>query len=243
MGSFSTQNRMFMQQDLSVSTEENLRVGMGALIDALRNGAYGVPTTNVPSWIPWVAGFTSNPQISATAPATISVAACSSQPVATFTAHADSGATTLDIASAVAGSPLSDLLNTSTKSLVLINDSENAIVRSVSTSSIQIDTDPLTKGNQGLGRGYPQGTPLCRVDVLTFSIQTDSATGLPWLGLDLNQGGGVQNVADGVSNLTVTAVTAGTQYKIALTARSQNLDRVTGTYLPRTLTSNVTIKK
>ena len=243
IGSFSTQNRTLIQQDLSVSTEENLRVAMTALTDTLRNGAYGVPKTNLSGWIPWVTGFTSNPMIGATSPPFISVAACSSQPVATFAAHADPGATSLNVTSAVADSQLSDLLNTTTKSLVMINGSESALVRSVSTGAIQIDEDPAIAGNQGIKRGYPQGTPICRVDVLTFSIQTDSSTGLPWLGLNRNQGAGVQNFADGISNIAVTTVSAGAQYKITLTARSQSLDPVTRTYLPRSLTSNVTIKK
>src|SRR5260221_9525075 len=71
IGTFSAQSQTFMRQDLAVATEENLRVGMDALADSLRNGAYGVPTANLPTWIPCVAGFTSNPKISTASPATV----------------------------------------------------------------------------------------------------------------------------------------------------------------------------
>ncbi len=242
VGSFSSHNRTAVQQDLSVSTEENLRVGMDALMDSLRNGAYGVPTANLSSWIPWVTGFSSNPQISTTSPATVSVAVCTSAPVVTLTGRQVAGTTALNVTSAVAGLQLSDLLDTSTKSLILINDSENALVTSVSSGSIQIDEDQLTAGNQGTKRTYPQGTPICRVDVRTFTIQTDVSTGMPWLGMDVNQGGGLQSVADGISNLAVTTVTAGKQYQLTLTARSESVDPTTGAYVTRSLSSNVTIK-
>jgi prepilin-type N-terminal cleavage/methylation domain-containing protein len=242
VGSFSTHNRMAVQQDLAVSTEENLRVAMDTLMDSLRNGAYGVPTANLSSWVPWVNGFTSNPKVFSTSPFTLSVAVCSAQPVATFSAHEDSGATTIAVSSAVAGSQLSALLDTDKKCLIQINDSESALVKSVSSGSIQIDTAPLTKGNQGLKRGYPQGTPICRVEVRTFTIQTDTTTGMPWLGMDLNQGGGVQSVADGISSIVVKTVAPGKQYRISLAARSQTIDPVTGTYVTRSLSSNVTIK-
>jgi len=242
IGAFSTQNKAFLQQDLMTSTEENLRVGMDAVVDSLRNGAFGVPTTNVATWIPWVSGFSANPTISSTSPATVSVAVCSANAVVTLSAHVNSGATTLTVTSAVSGSSLANLLDTGNKRLILINDTESAQVVSVGSSSIQIDTDPTTTGNQGIKRAYPSGTTICRVDVRTYSIQTDTSTGLPWLSVNLNQGAGNQDVADGISGLAVATVSAGNQYQVTLTGRSQNTDLITGGYITRSLTSNVTIK-
>jgi prepilin-type N-terminal cleavage/methylation domain-containing protein len=237
VGVFATQNRTYIQQDLSVAMEQNLRVGMAIVTDAVRNAGYGVPTSNLSTWIPWVSGFTTNPTLSGS---TLSVAGCTLSPVATLSAAAAAGATTLSLTS-VSGSSIASLVNTESKRLILIGDSENAHVRTVSDSTISIDTNPVAAGVSGLSRSYPAGTPVCRVDVATFAVSTSGTTGVPWLGMDTNQGSGAQAAADGISALTVTAVSA-KQYQITLTARSENIDPVTRDYLTRTLTSNLTVK-
>ncbi len=240
-GAFASHTRTHGQQDLAVSMEENLRMSMDILTDTLRTAGYGVPTTNLASWIPWVAGFTSNPKISTTNPVSVAVAGCTQQPIATLSAGAIIGATTLSVSSSVVGSSPSSLLDTFAKSLILLDGSENARVTAVNGSSITIDTDPALAANQGLLRAYPAGAPICRVDVLTFRVYTDETTGVPWLGLDANQGGGSQPVAEGISSVTIAAVAA-KQYQATLTARSHSLDRVTRAYLTRALQSNVTLK-
>lgn len=240
-GVFTTQSRSYWRQDLAAATQENLRLGMGMVVDALRTGGYGTPAGDLALWIPWVSGLTTNPTIAGTAPVSISIASCFQLPVASLSAAVTAGAMTVSVASNIPGQSISDLLNRTTMSLILIGDSENAQVTNVGESSIAFDTDPATAGTQGLARAYPAGTPICRVDVHTFSISTDPATGVPWLGMDLNQGGGSQPAIEGISNLTITAVTAN-QYQVTMTARSERADPVTGTSITRSLSSNVTLK-
>jgi prepilin-type N-terminal cleavage/methylation domain-containing protein len=237
---FSSQNRTYIQEDLASSLEENLRLGMGALSDNLRTAGYGVPTSSLATWIPWVTGFITNPTISATAPPTISIASCF-QDVATLSGRAAAGATTLLLTSSVAGKQISDVFDADSKRLILVDGGQNAQITAISGNSVTIDTDPTTAGVQGLSRSYPAGATVCRVDVRTFAISTDPTTGLPGLGLDVHQGLGSQPVAEGISNVVVATITA-KQYQITLTARSEEINPLTGAFLTRSLTSNVTLK-
>src|SRR5207244_2212073 len=140
---FATHSRAYLRADTEATMEANLRLGMNMITEALRNGKYGAPTANLSSWITWVSGFTSNPTITTNGsnPAVISVASTTSKPVATLTAHVDAAATTLNVSS-------SSQLNASAQRLLLIGDSENAVVTGVNSTAITIDTDPLTAGNQ-----------------------------------------------------------------------------------------------
>jgi prepilin-type N-terminal cleavage/methylation domain-containing protein len=237
---FTTQNKAYIQEDLVSALEEHLRFGMGSITDALRNSGYGVPTTNLSNWVPWVSGFTTNPLVSGSNPATISIASCF-QDVATLTSRASAGATTLALTSAVSGKALTDLLNTTNERLILIDGSLNAQITAVTSTSVNIDTDPVTSGAQGVARSYGAGTPVCRVDVKTFSITTDATTGVPWLGVDFNQGAGVQPMAEGLSNLAITT-TLPNQYQLTLTARTEQVDPMSNGYITRSLSTNVTLK-
>ena len=220
-----------LQQDVRVGIEDNVRIGLDALTDPLRNGRWGVPTTNLTSWITWVAGFNSNPLVSGTAPNNvISVGNTSAQAVATLTARAAKGATTMSL-SDVTG------VNTGNKSLLLVDGAENARVISISGSTVTIDTDPVTVGNQGLSRSYPQNTPVYRVDVATFSIVTNS--GVSQLVRNDNQGAGALAVADDITGLQITTVAAGSEYQITVSGTSTAVDPVTNTHLQASLTSNV----
>jgi prepilin-type N-terminal cleavage/methylation domain-containing protein len=237
---FTTQNKAYIQQDLVSSLEENLRFGMGSVTDALRNSGYGVPTSSLSEWVPWVSGFTRNPLVSGSNPATISIASCF-QDVATLTSRANAGAKTLLLTSAVPGKGLTELLNTTNKSLILIDGSLNAQITAVTATSVNIDTDAHNSSSQGIARSYGAGTPVCRVDVKTFSITTDLSTGIPWLGVNFNQGAGVQPMAEGISNLAI-ATTLPNQYQLTLTARTEKVDPVSNGYITRSLSTNVTLK-
>jgi len=223
-----------LQQDVRVRIEDNVRMGVDTLTDTLRNGHYGVPTANLTSWITWVAGFTSNPMVTGTAPNNVvSVASGSLQPVALLASRAAKGATNVSL-STVTG------VDTGAKALLLIDGAENARVTAVSGGTVDIDTDPMTSGNQGLSRSYPQDTPVYRVDVATFSLATDD-TGASQLVRDDNRGAGTLPVVDDITGLQVTTVIAGSKYQIMLTGTSAALDPLTGTHLQASLTSNVVL--
>src|SRR5262245_28640242 len=93
---FATNNRTYVQQDLAVATEENLRAAMGMVADTMRTAGCGVPKSNLADWITWVHGFDNDPLIvgeGGDRPDTVSVAACAPEPVAHLTAQAEAGAT------------------------------------------------------------------------------------------------------------------------------------------------------
>jgi len=86
---FATHSRAYLRADAQSTMEANLRLGMNMVTESLRNGRYGVPSTNISNWITWVPGFNANPTITLNGlnPAVISVAIASAQPVASLTAH------------------------------------------------------------------------------------------------------------------------------------------------------------
>ena len=212
------------------------------MADWLRFAGDCVPTGNVAQWVPWVEGFDANPKVAAGPPVMLSFAQCTPNPVATLTARAAIGATSLSVASAVAGAAVPDLLNAANKRLVLIDAAENAHVTLATSSSLTIDTDPTVVGNQGLHRSYPAGTPLCRVDVLSFSVQTDPTLHVPALMLDANDGLGAIPIADLITGFQVTTLSAGKHYELTMTATSELPDPMTGVSLTRTLRSDVTLR-
>lgn len=229
---FATQGRAYLRADTQATMQANLRLGMNMVTESLRNGKYGVPTANLSSWTTWVSGFTSNPTITTNGsnPAVISVASATSKPVATLTAHVDAAATTIYVSS-------SSQLDTGAQRLLLIGDSENALITGVNSTALTIDTNPLLAGNQGLARAYPAGTPVYRVDVLTFQV----ATGTSQLLRDDHHGGGAQTAVEGITNLQVLTVTAGKEYDITLTASSSQVDALTRRSLTSALRSKVTL--
>src|SRR2546427_7659023 len=229
---FSAQDRAYLRADTQATMEANLRLGMNMVTESLRNGKYGVPTANLSSWTTWVSGFTNNPTITTNGsnPAAISVASATSKPVATLTAHVDAAATTIYVSN-------SSQLNTGAQSLLLIGDSENALITGVNSTALTIDTNPLLGGNQGLARAYPAGTPVYRVDVLTFQV----ATGSSQLLRNDNHGGGAQVAVEDITNLQVLIVAADKEYDLTLTARSPQVDALTGQYFTSALRSKVTL--
>jgi prepilin-type N-terminal cleavage/methylation domain-containing protein len=237
------QSRTYIQESQMTSMEQNLRLATGMVADTLRVAGDGTPVTGLSAWIPWVAGFDANPKITTSGglPATLSVARCSPQPVATLSGQAAAGVTVLSLASAVSGRTLDELLNTNRKRLVLIGN-EHAHVIAVGGGSITIDSNPTLAGNQGLGRTYPAGAPLYRVDVSTFRVETNVTTGGSELRLDENQGAGADALALGISDLQIISVTPGKHYQISVTAESDRPSPMAGAILFRTLRADVTVR-
>jgi len=230
---FATHNRAYVGLDTRLAMETNLRIGIDVVTDTLRDSGYGVETSVV-NWITWVPGFVTNPTITVGPPDELSSASSTPQEVAQFAVRADAGATeiTVDDASAIAPGALG---------VVLIDDSENALVVGAAGPILTIDTDPTTAGNQGLSRAYPATTPLRRIDVTTFSIGAD-ARGYPQLMRNLNQGAGPEAVVDGINDLQITIVTPGEQFAVELGAQSARPDPRTGAVVTQTLQSDVTLR-
>jgi len=231
VGAFALQNHVYIQQDATTELEENVRIGMPVVIDRLRGTGYGVPTTNLSQWVPWVTGFSSNPLITTGPPATISVAACSALPVAALSTAAIQGATTLMLSDA-------SEVDTSTRRLLWIGENTFALITGVNGTTVTIDTDPTTTGNQGLPRAYLVGTPICRVDVITYSVNSSTQT----LELDEHHGAGAAPVIEHVSDFHITTVNA-VRYEVSVTVSGQALDSLHGTQsVERELTSDVLMR-
>lgn len=236
----TTHTKTYNQQDLAMAMEQNLRVAVDQVGDALRSAGSAAPSADLTAWIPWVTGFDTNPHI-AGSPARLSVARCTSFPVAVLSAPAAAGAVTLSVDSNVAGQGLAELLDTEARRLIAIDDVENAHLTLVGSSLIEIDTDPTVAGAQGLSRGFAAGTPICRVDVTTFGISTDGA-GTTHLFRDLNQGRGPEPYADAIADLRIVPLEPGRVFEISLTGQSHGVDPLSEAPLQRTLTSIVAVR-
>ena len=84
------------------------------------------------------------------------------------------------------------------------------------------------------------GTPICRVGVVTYSVDTATST----LREDLNNGAEAQVIVDGITNMKIATDTTGTapKYTITLTARASATDPLTTTVAQRSLTSIATAR-
>lgn len=242
-GVFSSQNKAYLQQDLHVAMGENLRVAMSTVTDTLRMAGCGVPPSHLSSWINWTSGFVDDPIVitdGGVNPDTMAVAACT-PPLATMVARSDAGSTTLTLNPTIAGKSTGDLFNTSDKSLIWVGDGDYAKVRSVSGNVLTIDTDPTASGNQGLLRSHPLGAVVSRIDVHTFTVETDPDAALVSLRVDRHHGT-VSTAAEGISDLQLETITPGRQYRVTLTGRTERHDPVNGGLLTRELVSEITLR-
>ena len=242
-GVFASQNRAYVRQDVALNLEENLRVSLGMITDALRLAGCGVPRGDLDAWLPWAGGLGDSPVRvleEEGQPDRLSVVACT--PVlAELAADAVAGSTTLTLASTVSGRDVDGLLDPSERSLVWIGDKQHALVQAVSGDSITIDTDPLADGDQGLLRPFLAGTPVSRVDVTTFEVTPGSERTPPYLGLDRHHGT-LLEIGAGVGDLDVATLLAGRHYRVILTGRSDLDDPAIGAPMTRRVVADVALR-
>lgn len=226
VSTFVAESRTSVQQERLVQMEANLRAATLVVGESIRNAGFGVPNGNLAQWITIVPGFTTFPvRITGTSPNTLNIASCTSQPVAQLNAASAIGATALTVSTAV---PFQ------TNNLIWVGFSQFARVTGVG-GTFTIDTNPGITGNQGLTRPFPQTTPICRVDVSTFTV--DTVNRRLWVNRYAN--GGLQLLAEDISNLQVTTVTAGRRYQVAITGQTTNVN--TGALISRTLTTDIAV--
>lgn len=243
IGFFSLQNRTQVQQDMAVALEENLRAAMTVVTDKLRVAGCGAPSWSLDEWIPWVDGFGDDPVFIQTGPYgdELTVAACTGRPVATITAVADAGDTVFQATSNYPGLAVSELFNATNKSLILIGDRQHARVKGLTGGYVAIDTDPTEMWSQGLSRSQLPGTPITRVDVVTFRVAAD-ASGRPGLEVLKNGESTAARTAENVTELQVIPIDPPRQYQIVLTGQSEQVDPLSGKLLTRSLASDVHLR-
>jgi len=241
---FSAQNRAHLQQDQLVAMENNLRAAMGIVSDTVRSAGCGTPDSNLDAWISWASGFTDRPihlASNGTYGDTISIVACTPLPVARTTNFAAAGSTEISVDSEYSTLSVAALFNSSDKSLVLIGDTQHAVVTSVSGANLSIDTDPTTPGNQGPPRAFLAGTPITRIDVTVFTVASTTIDPLPGLLIDKYRGAPLR-AAEGIVQLRLSSVAAGRHYRLAVTARAERRDPGTGQFPTRTLVSDIHLR-
>ena len=233
-----------ISEELSQGVESQLRLGMERLLFGLRSAGYGVPKTNLAAWVSWVSGITSDPLITAgidaAHPDTVAATLCTSQPVAHLAQPAVVGQKTLVVALDVANS-----LDVTTQKMIYINDSESAALVSVSstgagTTTYNIDTNPSIVGPQGLTKAYAVNSPICRVDVITYSVDTTAMKLLK----NENHGAGDEVIMDGITNMKIAVDASGQRasFQVTLTGRSSQFDPLTHAYVQRSLTSTASVR-
>jgi type II secretory pathway pseudopilin PulG len=240
---FLIQGRTHAREEQRVGMDENLRVAASMIVDSLRNSGYAAPS-NVSTWITWVSGMNANPKLtqsgSSSIPDTISVAGCFKEPVATLSGQYVAGVTGTTLAVTPTGT-LSNDLDTGSKSLIRVGEGTTADFASVTGASGSTVNIGAALSHDHWGSTSSGGANICRVDVITYSVATDSSTGVPRLMRDDNQGAGAQPVAEGISNMKIT-FTSPLKYTITLSGRSELRDPISGSWLTRNLQATVRLR-
>jgi prepilin-type N-terminal cleavage/methylation domain-containing protein len=246
---FANFQRVSRQQEELRAMQTELRAASDQLTSGLRRAGYGAPTTLVSTWVSWVSGFDANPKIiqgaTSADPDTISLAACTAKPIATVatTLPVGAGNNTVTLTSAVAGLDVDQLLDLGTNRVLIrflgghVVNSGFARVTAVSGDTVTIDTDPGTSGNQGFDtRTYFAGTPVCRVDVTTYAVDTSADT----LTIDEHQGAPARAVFNGITDLQVTG--GGNVFDLEIAGETERPDPTTGDPIPRRIGARITVR-
>lgn len=230
VGFFAHYRASSHQQEDVVSLQNNLRAASDHITSQLRRAGYGMPQSMLPLWVDWVDGFQANPQVTAGAsvadPDTLTVASCTARPVAYVAETLAAGVanTTVMLESALSGKGIAELIDpASGRGLIRFGAGASltggfALVTATpgagTTAAVLIDTDPGTAGNQGFAaRSFFPGTPVCRVDVVTYTVDRTART----LKIDEHHGDGPQAAFDGFTNLKIT----GTAPTLAVTVTGE----------------------
>ena len=212
-----------------------LRIAMARVSEKLRNSAWGVPSSDLPSWVSWVSGITTNPTIIqgvSGRPDTLTVVESTMKPVTTLALTANIGDMAINVVDATE-------LDDATHRLILLDGTEHVHIISGTGTTLLIDTDPVVSGQQGLSRSYPAGTPVYRLDVLSMAIDS----GQKRLTLDFHDGAASKVLLDGISDMQIQELVSGSKYRVTLTAVSDTPNLETGNYDTRTINSDVTTRR
>ncbi len=220
---FLTIKRTAEAEDISSNLTANLRIANQRIVTSIRNAGYGLPKTNQANWIPWLAGYTGGSVVitegAGSDPDTVTLIGCTLSEITSI-----STATVADTAILPVNSTSG--FNTASKRTLMIDDAVHAQVVFVGTDQLTIDSDPVTSGTQTLAKPYPAGTPICRVDVVSYTVDTQTLT----LQRDLHDGNGYRVVVNEISDLQVATEIPGERYSITLTALSQRRNPITGMF-------------
>jgi prepilin-type N-terminal cleavage/methylation domain-containing protein len=238
---FVTQQKSYTVQNQVAETQQNARVGLDLIAREVRMAGYGQPAWSmnadtdggcfglchtVTDPVTVVDGGGS--------PDRITVIGCFDTAPPTLSQAVVSGAITLKVTDAGVFD------NTNNKDSIFIGGFENAKVTNKSGTTLTIDTDPDTSGNQGLVHNYDKGTEVNPVRAVTYYVEDDT------LRRNENTTGGGQPLAENIEDLQITY--ANKIANISVLARSREIDPTYRDathgdhYRRRTLISNVNVR-
>jgi len=225
IGSFSQYRRMMRIRKQTTEVQSNLRTGFMLLSrDAALTG-YGMNMfdAQLPRWIVWATGVTSNPMITegtdGASDALTLVAAYDR--VAQVAQGVEEGATTL-----VVGTGEGVAFNTTDRGLVYIGGCELARVSAVGGDILTLSTHPELSA--GLKFAHPAGATVERVRVVTYSVvpETGSEMGAAYLRRSIHRDGGEEWIHEvavpGIEHIRVTR--EGNALTVRMRAVSQHRD-------------------
>ena len=218
---FLMQRKIYDVQEQVAEMVQNARAAMDMMTREIRMAGYGAPTSDLSTWIDWVPSPTptinDNPTIEegGSDPDIIHIVGCFDSS-ASLSASASSSTTSLILQNA----DEADKFNTDKKKLISIDGLENAIITGISGSTLTIDTDRSTTGNQGLRKDYAVDTPICLVKVIGYSIVEEN--NIPILKRNENTGGGRQPLAENIEDLQISQT--GNSINVSLTSRTSKPD-------------------
>jgi prepilin-type N-terminal cleavage/methylation domain-containing protein len=221
---FTAQSKASIQQDRHLEMEDNLRVAMHFVTDAIRNAGYGVPRTSLSTWLSSEYGTTTVPLIW-NASNYIAFASCGTTPVATVASNASLGATSLTVDTSA---------SISAGDTIWIGWAEFAKVTSTTSNTVSFDTNPVSMaGSQGLYRLVYSGTPICRVTTKKFTVNGSTMK----LTYDPGDGSAAQVLAENIDYMALVQLTERRRYR--LTLRGKMTDPKTNTTVTQQINSDV----
>jgi prepilin-type N-terminal cleavage/methylation domain-containing protein len=242
---FVFQRKTYDTQQQINEMVQNGRAAMDLMTSEMMMTGYGVTSQDLSIWLNWAGvTFGNDPVIiqdgsGALGSDIIYVAGCFDGTVATLSANASSGDTTIDVTPADSGDTTAELFDTSDESNICINGIERAVVTGVSGDTLTIDTDPTTTGNQGLAGAYDVSATtvnICVVKVVTYSIvqETDGSGNTVYtLKRNENLGAGRQPLAENIIDMQVTQVpSTGTILGLEINPLTAQADKVDPDYSP-----------
>lgn len=235
MGFFQANQRLAESEAIRSSLGANLRIAMQRIVDTVRGAGYGMPPGAPNGWFPWAAGHVGGAvtvtEGAGSDPDAVTVVSCTGAPVAFLSADAVAGAVTVSVDDASA-------LDRDTRSAILIGGGDHARVTAASGATVALDTDPFAVGQQPLTASHPAGTPLCRLDVVSFAVDAPDRALLR----SVHDETGFRKLVDDITDLQIETQAGGSRFDIVLTARSGRRDPITNSYPVLTLASSVSLR-
>lgn len=223
---FIQQDKAYRAQDQIREMEQTLRAVTDIIVNDVQMTRYGYPdpaSATLAQWtslLPAGAQISTNPEITqgvpATNPDTLKLMGAFDPPVAHLVAKTFKGGGPKSKAYSISSEAGQDWFYDN--ALGMIGRYSSFRVTAHSSSSLTADGDPLTVGNNKIDRDFDIGTPIDKLKIVTYAL--DTATLI--LSRDENEGAGAMPLAENIEDFQV--VQNGDQLTITLQMRASRED-------------------